>query len=353
MKFDHFGDCAFLSMDVRKIFLDSKVMQKKNRRRGRSSGGDGSSSGVMNSKNIAQYYIQSFKALGMVDTPNGIFMQHHSSSQGVDTPNNTQVISSNKSKPPSNKRELAVVKPVNTKYTVAETNAALHMLSLPKSVIHPSPPSNLPQNNTTITTNIKDMILLSQPEDTMYLNKLHCFVRRNTQVFKATQEDIASPSPGRKKPITLGQVGIRCIHCAHLNKNNDNNTTKLRTRRAICYPPTINSIYHVVSNMKFDHFGFCSGLSQKDKEEFWMLKNNSSRTSCRNKSSIVDQGRSSNTNGSSSSNIIVLNSTANYYSSSARNIGLVDTMNGIRFKDDVIVPTVSKNDCAIDCGNSN
>ena len=33
------------------------------------------------------------------------------------------------------------------------------------------------------------------------------------EAFGATEEDIAAPMHGRNKPIALGQVGIRCMHC--------------------------------------------------------------------------------------------------------------------------------------------
>ncbi len=33
------------------------------------------------------------------------------------------------------------------------------------------------------------------------------------EAFGATEDDIAAPMHGRNKPIALGQVGIRCMHC--------------------------------------------------------------------------------------------------------------------------------------------
>jgi hypothetical protein len=36
------------------------------------------------------------------------------------------------------------------------------------------------------------------------------------EAFQATEEDVMTHTRGRNKPILLGQVGIRCRHCAHL-----------------------------------------------------------------------------------------------------------------------------------------
>lgn len=148
--------------------------------------------------------------------------------------------------------------------------------------------------------------LLSEPDDVHFLNPIHCFVRQNVEVFSADESDIALPAPGRKSQITLGQIGIRCIHCKNLK-------VKERVKRAICYPPTVSGIYHSVSNMKFDHFAACRGLSASKRQEFVQLK------------SWCYQKDSEQTKGSKRGNF-----TARYYAESARKLGLVDTQTGIR-----------------------
>jgi hypothetical protein len=46
------------------------------------------------------------------------------------------------------------------------------------------------------------------------LSELQVYLRANfSEAFGATEEDIAAPMHGRNKPIALGQVGIRCMHC--------------------------------------------------------------------------------------------------------------------------------------------
>jgi hypothetical protein len=108
--------------------------------------------------------------------------------------------------------------------------------------------------------------LLAVAEDSSALNPLHCFVRRNVEVFIATKDDVAAPSPGRRTRVKIGRVGIRCIHCVRL-------PTKDRVKCAICYPPSISGIYHSVSNMKFDHFVNWKGLSPEAQLEFASLRN--------------------------------------------------------------------------------
>ena len=142
-------------------------------------------------------------------------------------------------------------------------------------------------------------------DDNLVLNPLHCFVRNNVELFTATEDDISAPSPGRKLKVVIGQVGIRCIHCADL-------MIKDRVKRSVCYPPTVCGIYHCVSNMKFDHFSACRGMPEDLQQEFLSLKKSCSRKG--------------------SGGISGTNYTAYYYQTSALKVGLFDSKNGIRWK---------------------
>ena len=172
-------------------------------------------------------------------------------------------------------------------------------------------------NNNNKGNNNKGICLLALPDDDVVLNPLHCFVRKNVEIFTASSDNIAAPSPGRKQKVVIGQVGIRCIHCA-------NSSSKDRIKRAVCYPPTVNGIYHCVSNMKFDHFGACRAMPAALKEEFLALKK-----ACTRKGS----------GGSTGSNF-----TAHYYQTSALQIGLVDTQHGIRWNGQVQQPPQERYD---------
>jgi hypothetical protein len=55
---------------------------------------------------------------------------------------------------------------------------------------------------------------LGVEDDKYWLSELQVYLRSNfAEAFGATEDDIAAPMHGRNKPIALGQVGIRCVHC--------------------------------------------------------------------------------------------------------------------------------------------
>ena len=85
-------------------------------------------------------------------------------------------------------------------------------------------------------------MLLARPGDEEVLSPLHCFIRRQIEVFEATPEELAQPAPGRKVPIKLRQVGLRCIHCTStslVGKNSGNDSPTKRVKRAVCYPSSV------------------------------------------------------------------------------------------------------------------
>ena len=74
-------------------------------------------------------------------------------------------------------------------------------------------------------------LLLALAEDKLILSEALCIVRSNVEVFAASMDDINAPAPGRKNAVTLGQIGLRCIHCIGC---------KMRVKRAQCYPSSIS-----------------------------------------------------------------------------------------------------------------
>lgn len=55
---------------------------------------------------------------------------------------------------------------------------------------------------------------LGVEDDKYWLSELQVYLRAHfAEAFAATEDDIAAPMHGRNKPIALGQVGIRCMHC--------------------------------------------------------------------------------------------------------------------------------------------
>lgn len=350
MKFDHFPACRGLSVELRQDF---ETLKGQCKRRGERGGKTHSST--------AQYYHDSAHLMGMEDCGNGIFMREDSMSSQLSSAASTsmknvtsiptslhlpapvcaprilpqtQMSSPAIAPAPSAQQSPDTSKNVgmhafNThlialayqQSSLKRSNASnsLNLAQAPLSQQQPTLP-NISNNSgfhemtkfsepsSSTAGNFRESSALACPLDAQYLNPLHCFVRRHVEVFAATKADLSAPSPGRKNRVHLGQVGIRCTRCAHL-------ALKDRVKRAICYPPSVSGIYHSVSNMKFDHFAACRGLSPDHRAEFAALRANCNRRG------------GSTSNGARG----MSNSTAQYYHDSAIRLGLVDTPDGIRF----------------------
>jgi len=138
-------------------------------------------------------------------------------------------------------------------------------------------------------------ILVAIPEDKEWLSDIDSYVRKQLEVFCATEEDVAAAREDRKYPITLGQVGIRCIHCSIAQGNN-------AIGHAIAYPFNISGIYESVKEFHRLHLDSCPNLPATSKAKLDSMKGASSLSSVLRK----------------------------YYTLAAKALGLVDTKDGIR-----------------------
>ena len=338
MKHDHFKACPSLPADVRLRFLELKEQKKSNTDKKLSSRTTGCSSST------AQYYFDTASEMGMVDGKGGVFWKD-SKQNGLPTPQlDTRTQESSTSSKlvnlthgpspllrqgPNVLAQLSACQRLSLPLHLA---AALrhhqgffqrslqqqHLLSILAkqdgtinacSPNRSSPPGPCPSASDTLPKAISTMSV-SCPTDPHYLNPIHCFVRRHLEYFVAGKEEVSAPSPGRKLKAVLGQVGIRCIHCARLSP-------KDRVKRSICYPPSIGGIYHAVSNIKCDHFALCRGLPPAERQEFLRLRSTGTRKLPKQPKSAADQG--------------FANSTNQYYHDCALRMGLYDTKQGIRF----------------------
>lgn len=142
-------------------------------------------------------------------------------------------------------------------------------------------------------------IPLAMASDKDWLTPLHCFVRGQcVEVFCATSQDVATPSKGKRKPIQIGQVGIRCPHC-----HTGSSGAGQRERGSVYYPTTISSIYNATMNLLQRHLHSCSSVPEDIMERYQTLKADDARSGTSKK----------------------------YWVESALSLGLVDTANGIRF----------------------
>jgi hypothetical protein len=102
--------------------------------------------------------------------------------------------------------------------------------------------------------------------DQRTLSEFQRLVRKHIELFEAKQEDVESNAQGRNRPIVLGQVGIRCCHCAHL-------PPKLRCRGSTYYPTTLQGLYQAAQNMATGHLcKRCNHIPSDLREEMVRLK---------------------------------------------------------------------------------
>jgi len=138
--------------------------------------------------------------------------------------------------------------------------------------------------------------VLAQAEDSLKLSSHQVLLRHQIEAFEATEDDVSTHTRGRNKPITLGQVGIRCRHCAHL-------PVSRRQKGSTYFPATTMGLYQAAQNMSTTHMqcGLCTEMPEGIKQEFARLMSSKLASS--------GAGRP-------------------YWAESAKKLGLVDTEEG-------------------------
>jgi hypothetical protein len=292
MKLDHFKACKFVPYD-----LKCKLEELKQ-------------SNARSTGTTMQYFVSAAMKMGMIDGGNGIRIKHEEKAG----------VCSNDSIPSSKPEEFSTLSP-----TVGTSNGSISTLNSPaKSLSTKSPTALMPSPHNSITRTDLSIDLsfglnvgerpafreesyfsgkrtLSLPEDKTSLSPLRCFLRENVYAFSATAEDIAVRTPTTFS-VTLGQVGICCVHCYNM-------PAKERSNRAVCFPFAIARIYQSVADIQRFHLGECKRVPEDVKARFLELQSASSKGS---------KGLA----------------TRQYWMSSAKKLGLVDTEGGIRFARD-------------------
>jgi len=145
-------------------------------------------------------------------------------------------------------------------------------------------------------------LLLALPSDRDSLSDRQCYVRAEmVEIFAASQKDVAARHSKGAQKLVMGQVGIRCVHCSHLRPRD-------RAERSVCYPKSICRIYQTVADMQRFHFENCREIPDHVRQLYKKLKTTRPRG---------------------------VGSPQSYWVSSAKNLGLVDTNDGIRFDADL------------------
>lgn len=287
MKLDHFPQCKFVPADLKHKLNELKAVHTR-------------STGT-----TMQYFIHAAHSLGMEDGPSGVFFRRDTNPQDSTLP----VTFSRRPQ-----HCLPVVPKMGPKAEVSRCDS-LSSGSWASTGSPAREPST--EENEGTSGSVESMlpfdkkyegtITLALPEDKNSLSPLRCFLRENVCAFSATENDIAVRAPTTFS-ITVGQVGIGCVHCVKQPPN-------LRSNRAVCFPFSIARVYQSVADIQRFHFGECKNMPPQIKEEFLSLQSASSKGS---------KGLA----------------TRQYWVASAKKIGLVDTPQGIRFGRDPNKPEV-------------
>mmetsp|Transcript_21492 Transcript_21492/g.44977 ORF Transcript_21492/g.44977 Transcript_21492/m.44977 type:complete len:738 (+) Transcript_21492:74-2287(+) len=170
----------------------------------------------------------------------------------------------------------------------------------------PKPLSSSFTSTTSASNNrTADYFPLAMPEDEEWLTPLHCFVRRYcVEVFVATPEDVAAPCMGKRNPVTVNQVGIRCPYCSpERTKNKERALDVARAREnGVVYPSLISRMYNSSINLLQRHLRTCAFVPPEVLAKYEDLKSSNARSGASKK----------------------------YWADSATKLGLVDAPDGIK-----------------------
>jgi hypothetical protein len=140
-------------------------------------------------------------------------------------------------------------------------------------------------------------ISLGLSVDGEHLSEYQILIRKQLEVFEAQQDDAESNTQGRKKSVTLGQVGLRCRHCACI-------PLRQRGKGAVYYPTKLQGIYQAAQNMANSHLSnSCQFIDDKLKADIKSL---------RERRDTAGGGKS-------------------YWANGARALGIYETPTGLRF----------------------
>ena len=160
-----------------------------------------------------------------------------------------------------------------------------------------------------LTSSAPDHFTLALASDEKWLTPLHCFVRRYcVEAFVATSKDIAAPCMGKRNPLSVDQVGIRCPYCSpERNGRNAQGDGAQACENGVVYPSIISRIYNSSINLLQRHLRICSYVPPEILARYDELKSSNARSGASKK----------------------------YWVESAMKLGLVDTPNGIRLDKEV------------------
>jgi hypothetical protein len=139
------------------------------------------------------------------------------------------------------------------------------------------------------------VLRLGHSDDIHWLSDIESLARQNIEVFCATEKDLMDHKVTKPKfDLTIGRVGLRCLHCVKSNQVRDG-------RSSVCYPQSIERIRDCVRELHANHFPYCNLLPRETKVKLTTSKISGFRFK------LVRE----------------------YYISSAKNLGLYDSRSGV------------------------
>jgi hypothetical protein len=97
--------------------------------------------------------------------------------------------------------------------------------------------------------------------DEEVLSDHQVLLRKQIEFFEAGPNDLLCMGSGRRRDIAVGQVGIRCKHCAHLPAH-------LRPRGSMYFPASLRALYQAAQNMGVAHFvSACGMINEQTRQE--------------------------------------------------------------------------------------
>lgn len=146
--------------------------------------------------------------------------------------------------------------------------------------------------------------LYMEISDNSTLSDHQILLRQQIEFFEATSQDVRFFCPSRRGEISIGQVGIRCKHCAAVLQPHE------RKKGCVYFPASLRALYQAAQNMGTTHFlGNCDYVSPQVQQRL---------------QAYVDAPARAGYGGK------------NYWAQSARNRGIYETELGLRFRCHVI-----------------
>jgi hypothetical protein len=96
--------------------------------------------------------------------------------------------------------------------------------------------------------------VLYREMDERNLSQYQCMARQQMEVFEASHHDVRRSAQGRNRPILVGQVGIRCRHCAKKESvASRQEQAKRKTAGSMYFPNRLDGIYQTAQKLTVLH----------------------------------------------------------------------------------------------------